>query len=91
MYSIIRKANSKNKLSNFVNGVSQENFIFLLSFLFIGVSIFVMTPFLIDNHKRAVARNEWTKTQKSIPLSFTSGRPINTRRISLDNNEYYRT
>jgi hypothetical protein len=90
MYSI-RKTNSKNKLSNLVNGVSQENFIFLVSFLFIGVSVFLITPFLINNHKRAVARNEWTKTQKSIPLSFTSGEPINTRRISLDNNEYYKT
>ena len=90
MYSI-RKTNSKTKLSNFVNGVSQENFIFLLSFLFIGVSVFMITPFLVDNHKRAVARNEWIKTQKSIPLSFTTGMPINTRRISLDNKEYYVT
>lgn len=83
---MIRKTNSKNKLSNFVNGVSQENFIFLLSFLFIGVSVFVMTPFLVENHGRAVARNEWKNTQKSIPLSFTTGMPVNTRRLSFDTN-----
>lgn len=88
MYSI-RKTNSKTKLSNFVNGVSQENFIFLLSFLFIGVVVLLITPFLVDNHKRAVARNEWRKTQESIPLSFTSGIPTNTRRLSLDKSEYY--
>uniref|UniRef100_A0A6C0IXZ8 Uncharacterized protein n=1 Tax=viral metagenome TaxID=1070528 RepID=A0A6C0IXZ8_9ZZZZ len=90
MYSI-RKTNSKIKLSNFVNGVSQENFIFLVSFLFIGASVFLITPFLVNNHKRAVARNEWRKTQESIPLGFTSGIPSNTRRLSLDSNEYYQT
>jgi len=74
-----------------VNGVSQENFIFLLSFLFIGVAVFLITPFLVDNHKQAVARNEWRKTQESIPLSFRSGIPTNTRSLSLDNSEYYQT
>lgn len=54
MYSI-RRTNSKNKLSNFVNGVSQEKFIVFLSFLFIGVSVFVMTPPLIKNHNRTKA------------------------------------
>ena len=90
MYSI-RKTNSKTKLSNFVNGVSEENFIFLLFFLFIGVVVFLITPFLVDNHKQAVARNEWRKTQESIPLSFRSGIPTNTRSLSLDNSEYYQT
>ena len=88
MYS---KTNSKNKLSNFVNGVSQEYFIFLLYFLFIGVSVFVITPLLVSNHTRALTRNEWKKTQKSMPLSFTTGVPIHTRRLSLDNNEFYKT
>jgi hypothetical protein len=83
MYNI-RRATSKSKLSNFVNGVSQENFLFLLYFLFTGVFVFVVTPFFVENHKRAVARNEWRKTQKSLPLSFTTGMPINTRRISQD-------
>lgn len=88
---MITKTNSKNKLSNFVNGVSQENFIFLLSFLFIGASVFVVTPYLVENHERAVAYNEFRKTQKSIPLSVATGMPINTRRVSLDSNEYYQT
>lgn len=90
MYSI-RKSNSKAKLSDFVNGVSQENFIIFLYFLFIGVAVFLITPFLVDNHKRAVSHNEWRKTQESIPLSFRSGIPTNTRRISLDKSEYYHT
>lgn len=90
MYSI-KKTNSKTKLSNFVNGVSQDNFIFLLSFIFVGVLVFVTTPFLVENHKRALSRNEWRKEQKKSPLSFTPGIPVNTRRLSLDSDKYYQT
>ena len=90
MYSI-KKTNSKTKLSNFVNGVSEENFIFLIGFLFTGVLIFIMTPLLVKSHEQALARDEWRKTQKSVPLSLMSGMPINTRRLSLDGDEYYQT
>lgn len=90
MYSI-RQTNSKTKLSNFVNGVSQENFIFLLYFILIGVVVFSLTPFLVEHHEQALARDEFRKTQKKVPVSFTSGMPINTRRISLDNADYYQT
>ena len=90
MYSI-RKTISKNKLSNFVDGVSQENFTILLAFIFIGIIVFVTTPFMVENHAREVASNEQRKTQKSAPLSFTTGMPINIRRMSLDSNQYYQT
>ena len=90
MYSI-RGANSKAKLSNLVNGVSQENFVFLLSFLFIGVVVFSLTPVLVENHRQALSRDEFRKAQTYAPISFTAGMPVNTRRISLDNSEYYQT
>ncbi len=90
MYNI-RKTNSKTKLSNFVNGVSQENFIFLLAFIFVGMSVFVMIPFMVEHHKLALSRNEWRKKQKIAPLSFTSNMPVNTRRLSLDSDKYYQT
>ena len=64
MYSIIQ-TNSKTKLSNFVNGVSQENFIFLLYFILIGVVVFSLTPFLVEHHEQALARDEFRKTQKN--------------------------
>ena len=89
MYNL-RKTYSKTKLSNFVNGVSQENFIFLLSFLFIGVVVFSLTPTLVENHRQALARDEFRKTQTYVPISFTSGMPMNTRRLSLDS-DYYQT
>ena len=90
MYSI-KMNKSKTKLSNFVNGVSQEKFFFLLYFVFIGVIVFILTPFLVNNHKRAVAKNEFKKSQESLPLYFTPGIPVRTRRLSLDKDEFYIT
>jgi len=87
MYSI-RKTNSKTKLSNYVNGVSQEKFILLISFLFIGISVFITTPFLANYHKQAVARDK-SRQQKSLPMAYTTSMPIHTRRVSLDSNGYY--
>ena len=85
MYSIdIKRSNSKTKLSNFVNGVSEETFTLLLAFILIGVLILLTLPQLIDNHRRAVAYNEWNKKNAVQPFAFTAGMPVNTRRLSLD-------
>ena len=90
MYNVdLKRTSKKNKLSNFVNGVSQENIILLLSFIGIGILIFTIIPFLVSNHKRTVYRNEWRKTQKIQQIDITPGIPVNTRRLSYDSPEFY--
>lgn len=75
MYSatLIRSI-QKDRLSNFVDGVSHENIMLLLAFIFTGITVFIITPYLVKNHEREVARNEWNKKQKL--LSYPPFPPV---------------
>lgn len=69
MYTLsISKTSSKTKLSNFVNGVSEEKFILFVSLLTTGILVYMFIPFMVQNHSAAVARDEWRKKQKTNTL-----------------------
>jgi hypothetical protein len=63
--------NNKNRLSNFVNGVSQQHFLLILSFVALGTFLILVTPFLHKNHQKLVAHNEWEKKQNMLVYTRT--------------------
>lgn len=84
----LKRTSQRQRLSNFVDGVSQEHFLTLLAFVSIGLAVVMITPRLLAHHRRSVARNEWRKHHRFEPVGLT---PIGTRRLSLDSPEPYPT
>lgn len=54
----------RSKLSGYVDGVSSERFTLLLTFLIVGVFVFVVTAPLVKNHEGLIKRNEWREKSK---------------------------
>ena len=63
----MRVTRSKMKLSDLVDGVSQEQFLFLLAFFSLGILVFLLTPMIQKSHQDALKREDLRKRRKLLP------------------------
>jgi len=74
---------SKTKMSDFVNGVSQDQFLFLLAFFVLGISVFLFIPMFLKSHQNALKREDLRKKRELLPSVqmqtgvLTGARPLN--------------
>ena len=58
---------SNKKLSNFVDGVSQESILFLIALFFVGFLVFLLTPVIQKSHQDALKREDIRKKRELLP------------------------
>ena len=63
----MRSKRGNKKLSDFVDGVSQEQFLFLLAFFTLGILVFLLTPMIQKSHQDALKREDIRKKREVLP------------------------
>lgn len=79
----MRLTRSKRKISDLVDGVSQEQFLFLLAFFSLGILVFLLTPVFQKSHQDALKREDIRKKRELLPsVQMQTGVLTGARQLS---------